>query len=144
MTARPGLSAFLGAAAARPFRWGAHDCQMWPADWVLGETGRDPAAAWRGRYRTWRGAERILRQGGGLVVLAGAGMARAGLAGIAPDLAADGDVGIVQASVTIGDRVCPREVGAIRVAGGWAVLTDGGCVVAPFAARAAWSVPCRR
>ncbi len=143
MTSRPGLSAFLGDAVARPFEWGAHDCQMWPADWVLSQTGMDPASAWRGRYRTWRGAERIIRKGGGLVAVATAGMAAAGLSDIAPDLARDGDVGIVRATVTIGDRIRDREAGAIRVAGAWAVLSDGGCVVGPFEVLTAWSVPCR-
>lgn len=144
MTARPGLSAYLGAAAARPWVWGAHDCQMWPADWVLAHTGRDPAAAWRGRYRSLSGATRILRAGGGPVAVVRAGMAGAGLAGIAPDAAADGDVGIVRATVTLGDRIRERDVGAIRVGDGWAVLTDGGCVVGPFDAVAAWRVPCPR
>lgn len=143
MTSRPGLSAFLGDAVARPFAWGIHDCQMWPADWVLSQTGMDPASAWRGRYRTWRGAERIIRDGGGLVAVAAAGMAASGLVAIAPDLARDGDVGIVRATVTIGDRIREREVGAIRVAGAWAVLTDSGCVVGPFDALAAWEVPWR-
>lgn len=144
MTARPGLSAYLGAAVARPWEWGVHDCQMWPADWVRSQTGQDPASAWRGRYRSLSGAERIIRRGGGLPALVSAGMGRIGLPEIAPALAEDGDVGLVHATVTIGNRVRVRDVGAIRVAGGWAVLTDDGCVVGPFEAVVAWRVPCHR
>lgn len=37
------------------------------ADWFLWRRGFDPAAEWRGRYRTALGAARILKRRGGLV-----------------------------------------------------------------------------
>ena len=61
------LSAFLRAASGRPFSWGEHDCLMWLADWIEARRGLDPAAEWRGRYRSERGAMRIVAEAGGMV-----------------------------------------------------------------------------
>lgn len=58
------LSAEVEAARTRPFEWGRHDCALWAADCVMAMTGNDPAACWRGRYRTALGAARILRRSG--------------------------------------------------------------------------------
>lgn len=61
------LPDFLRASGARGFAWGICDCCLWVADWVLVVTGRDPAAALRGAYRTPREAERIVAGFGGMV-----------------------------------------------------------------------------
>jgi hypothetical protein len=49
-------------ARNKPFRWGAHDCATFAFDTRLALTGEDAAKAWRGRYRTARGAHMVLRR----------------------------------------------------------------------------------
>ena len=52
----------IEAATGRPFAWGSHDCATWAFDVAASLTGQPSAAdAWRGRYRTARGAERVMR-----------------------------------------------------------------------------------
>jgi len=48
-------------ARDRPFQWGVHDCATWAFDVRLALTGIDSADAWRGKYRTEKGATRMLR-----------------------------------------------------------------------------------
>ena len=47
-------------AQGREFQWGKHDCVLFAADIVEALTGIDHAAEFRGRYRTPRGALRIV------------------------------------------------------------------------------------
>ena len=56
------LAAQVEAVRSRPFEWGQHDCATWAAEVRLAMTGQDAAAAWRGRYRSERGALRTLRR----------------------------------------------------------------------------------
>lgn len=58
------LSQYLGEVARTPFAYGRNDCALFAAGAVKAMTGVDPAAAWRGRYRTLRGGLRILRADG--------------------------------------------------------------------------------
>lgn len=44
------------------FRWGQHDCATWAFDVRRRLTGRDAAAAWRGRYSTAAGSVRVMRR----------------------------------------------------------------------------------
>lgn len=59
---RTRLLAAIGAHGRAPFAWGAHDCAILAADAVLAKTGTDPAAAWRGKYRTQLGGLRVLKR----------------------------------------------------------------------------------
>lgn len=83
----------------KPFCWGGHgggsDCCLFVCDCILAMTGRDPAAPFRGRYRTAGGAYRALRRycGGGLGDIAAA----CGYAEIAPAMAQRGDAVLVHA-----------------------------------------------
>jgi hypothetical protein len=43
------------------FEWGTHDCAMFAADAVLAVTGEDPAAEFRGKYKSESGAAKILK-----------------------------------------------------------------------------------
>ena len=52
----------LTAAEGHRFSWGSFDCALFASDWVLLATGHDPAAGFRGRYRTANGARRQLRR----------------------------------------------------------------------------------
>jgi hypothetical protein len=57
------LAAAVEAARDRAFVWGTHDCATWAFDLRRDLTGGDDTAAfWRGRYRTARGAARVLRR----------------------------------------------------------------------------------
>ncbi|MBU1040147.1 MAG: hypothetical protein KKF77_03485 [Proteobacteria bacterium] len=62
------LVAQVEAARQRPFAWGGADCCLTACDMVQAMTGVDPAAHFRGRYKTKAGAFRALKAfaGGGL------------------------------------------------------------------------------
>ncbi|MCR3909405.1 hypothetical protein NUK47_11520 [Aeromonas hydrophila] len=50
----------IQAASERPFCWGENDCCLFVADVCLAACDKDPAAEYRGRYRTEIGAKRVL------------------------------------------------------------------------------------
>jgi len=79
----------------KPFSWGESDCCLFVCDCILAMTGHDPAAPFRGRYRTALGAYRALRRycGGGLGEIAAA----CGYAEVSPSMAQRGDVVLVNA-----------------------------------------------
>jgi hypothetical protein len=57
------LAAAVDDARTRSFNWGTHDCATWAFDLRRELTGGDDTAAlWRGRYRTARGAARVMRR----------------------------------------------------------------------------------
>lgn len=56
------LADYIAACRARAFERGSFDCALFAADWVFDLTGIDFAAEYRGRYRTRRGADRLLRE----------------------------------------------------------------------------------
>ncbi len=57
------LAEAIEAARGRAFRWGQHDCAIWAFDLRRDLTGgEDVAGLWRGRYRTARGATRVMRR----------------------------------------------------------------------------------
>lgn len=56
------LGAYLRDCRGVPFAWGRHDCCTFVGGAVLAMTGVDHIAAFRGRYRTARGAVRALRR----------------------------------------------------------------------------------
>jgi hypothetical protein len=93
-----------------PFAWGSQDCCLFAADAVVAVTGGDPAAAWRGKYRTEAGAERLLGALGleGTVAQA---LADFGLQECPPAFAQRGDLAIVASGnlptvgVVLGDAV---------------------------------------
>lgn len=58
------ILAAMDAAAARAAVWGKDDCVLWVADILAPVLGYDPVAAYRGRYKTKRGALRLLGRGG--------------------------------------------------------------------------------
>lgn len=90
------LAELVEARRAEPFRWGAHDCCLFAADAVLALTGRDPAAAWRGRYATEAEAEAVLAEAGSLVETVALACAAAGLPEIpAPAAARRGDLALI-------------------------------------------------
>jgi hypothetical protein len=126
------LGAFLEQAGRKPFAWGGHDCLLFAADWCRIVAGCDPADAYRGRYATRLGAERILRREGGMLALAERTMTMLEVDG--PALA--GDVGVVIAPTTDGRFT---HVGAIFNGRLWTVLkVHAGLVAAPFTVVKSW------
>ncbi len=125
------LPEYLRAAALRPFGPGRCDCVLFACDWVAAATGVDPAAPWRGRYATARGAARIIARAGGLAALVAGGMARAGIP--ATDDPLTGDIAMIRAG--------NDDLMAIRTPLGWAVKTAAGVACVMAAPIAAWSVP---
>lgn len=61
---RPRLTEYVIAARARAFRPGAFDCALFAAGAIEAMTGIDPAASWRGGYRTLEDGEALLRSQG--------------------------------------------------------------------------------
>jgi hypothetical protein len=55
------LAATVAEWRARPFRWD-RDCARWAAACVIAQTGEDPLADLRGRYRTKREALQLLAE----------------------------------------------------------------------------------
>lgn len=58
------LSAYLAAREKAEFRFGKMDCALFAAGAVEAMTGEDPAAQWRGRYRSHAGSVRQIRKAG--------------------------------------------------------------------------------
>lgn len=54
------LSDFLARNGDRPFEWGEWDCALFCASAVEAMTGEDPAAEFRGTYRSERGSVRAI------------------------------------------------------------------------------------
>lgn len=58
------LRAWLISIHGRPIQPGHHDCCLFGAGAIEAQTGIDLAADWRGRYSTFVGGRRVLRQAG--------------------------------------------------------------------------------
>lgn len=56
------LAELVEAYRDTPFAWGVHDCCMWAARVVQAQRGDDPAAQWRGTYRTAREARALIER----------------------------------------------------------------------------------
>lgn len=129
------VAAYLSWAARQPKAWGEFDClQGFVSEWVRRQRGGDPAAAWRGRYRTAFGCDRLLRREGGLAAVLEAGAASAGLERIdAPEI---GCIAAVEAVTSRG----VEAVGAIRTPRGWACLSERGVMTISATPLAMWRV----
>lgn len=141
LTLPPRLGQFMETAGRTPFAWGRHDCLLFPAAWCRAVAGVDPAAGFRGRYRTELGARRILKREGGLLALASRQMDAAGLSAVDLGAIAAGDVGVVRAPTPKGEAA---HVGAVFTGVDWMVLGVRGLVFAGFIADAAWRPLCPR
>lgn len=129
------LSAFLGAAARKPFIYGAFDCCLWLADWVRqARGGADPAKGLRGRYRTEAGCKAILAREGGVEAVVARCADRAGLLETSEPLS--GDIGVAAVWTKGGADVA----GAICAGSRWAVLARNGLIFAPLIVHRAWRV----
>ena len=132
------LQEFLAALERRAWAWGEVDCTLAVADWVMAETGIDPAEPWRGRYRDAAGAGRLARAAGGYLAMVSGRMS--GL-GFAPTESPEtGDVAVVRAPVSVGTRVRLREIAAVRLGTWWVTRSRRGIAAGQFTVLAAWRV----
>ena len=125
------LARFLRSAAARPT--GSAPCLL-VADWIVEETGADPAASVRPMCATGAGVARLLKRRGGLAALMGSLLVEL------PEVA-DADVGDVAAIVLRTGECDGIAAAAIRTAHGWALATaEGVHVVSEAHVLRAWRV----
>lgn len=89
------LSQFLREASSCPFAWGQHDCLSWLGAWVAVRHGTNPADRFTRRYRTARGALRIIREHGSMGGVVRAAIEPMGL--VETDEPQAGDIAIVSA-----------------------------------------------
>ena len=124
------LSEYLCAASGRKFEWGRCDCVTFVCDWIVAQRGVDPAASFRGQYRSGLKAAENLADNGGIVEAVGKFFSSAGLA--ATKTPKPGDVGVV---------AMMRPTCAIYVGDGkWASKGRRGITVSVASPLAAWSV----
>lgn len=132
------LSNYLSAAAARGFAWGAHDCMLFAADWARARTGSDPAACWRGRYRSETEALQIVAEAGGMSALMGRALEALGWA--KADAPQAGDVGVFLVPTPNGRS---EVAGICGLHGQGAFVTKRGIAVARIQPVEAWTWPKR-
>ena len=89
---RARLADYLETVARAPFRPGRHDCALFVAGGIRAMTGHDPAAAFRGRYRTLAEGHALL-EAEGLDLVA---LAESLLPEVPPIMAWPGDVAILR------------------------------------------------
>jgi hypothetical protein len=112
------LHRYAASHMRTPFAWGEHDCVLFAADAVKAQTGVDRLAAYRGRWKTARGAARLLKRLGGM-----AAAVDQVLTPIAPSMAQRGDVaawrdadGRLQLAIVEGESLMgPGEAGLMRL-----------------------------
>lgn len=80
--------------ASKPMRYGEDDCLLFVANIDRAVTGNDPAFGVRARYRTKRGAARVMGRGG-VATMAERVAARCGWREIKPAKARAGDRGLI-------------------------------------------------
>jgi hypothetical protein len=88
---RSRLRAYVEQKARQNFRPGTHDCAMFVAGGVEAMTGTDPAAEWRGTYRSLKKARARLDEAGTDM----ASIAAAQLPEVEPIFAQEGDVAVL-------------------------------------------------
>lgn len=124
-------------AAEHPMQWGRDDCALWAADILRGVLGYDPAVRFRGRYKTRRGAVRVLGRAG-LLGATRAAARRHKWTRISPQTARPGDLGLTWTAVSghavLATVVC-RATGWFvgRNEAGWTALPADDVVIS-------WSV----
>lgn len=91
-----------------PFRWGESDCVIFTADVVEAMTGHDPASAVRGKYRSARGAAKMMKKHGYEDIQA---VMERHFSEIAPSLAGRGSVAIIMTDLgDFASAICAGEV----------------------------------
>lgn len=90
------LDIFNECQRTTPFEWGKNDCCLFAANWVALATGHDPAATYRGSYRSALGAARHLRKAGGIIAVADAQLTPFAVTRCQPAFAGRGSVVVAE------------------------------------------------
>jgi hypothetical protein len=111
------LDALIAERMNLPFQWGGHDCCIFAADAVLACTGEDPAADLRGAYSNEMQAAKVLREYGGVGMIAENRLAFS----VPASMARTGDIGLV--------KIAGRESLAVCTGMHWHCPGEAGLVV---------------
>lgn len=122
------LNDVIKAAQERPFSWGEFDCCLFAADCAVAVCGIDPAALYRGSYKTEAGAKRALKKNHGSLEAAW----DAHFARVAPAFIQRGDAAMYEAP---GGRSM-----AVFWAGEFWATTDEGVTKVVCTPLAAWRI----
>jgi hypothetical protein len=137
-----GVIAAMANAGRNVMEWGKDDCALWCADIVRDALGYDPAREYRGRYKTRRGAMRVLGRNGLKGLLTRTARYRHWKR-IRPTLAQPGDLGLAWTRLALPGRK-PTQVLATVIcrAPGWFVARNekGFTAVPARDVAMAWSV----
>lgn len=128
------LERAMAAAVGTAMVWGRDDCALFHGGVELAARGYDPCAAFRGRYKTQRGARRVLGRGGLPAAMRSAAR-RHGWRRVAPGKARIGDLGLM--------ALPDGAVAVVRLLhrGEWIGRNDFGWSMVPTdRVRVAWSV----
>lgn len=119
--------------AGKPMQWGVDDCALFHANVQFAVTGFDPCAEFRGRYKTRRGAHRVLGHGGLPAAMRRFARKHRWKA-INPSAARVGDIGLIPVgNATAFVRCLHRGEWIGRNVAGWSM-------VATKSVRLAWAV----
>jgi hypothetical protein len=131
----------MDSAGKNVMQWGVDDCGLWAADAVHEALGYDPAKDLRGRYRSRRGAMRVLGRDGLLGALRKVAR-RHKWKRINPEMARSGDFGLAWTVVETAKGKQPILATVICRAPGWFVgRNEKGFTGVPARdVAAAWSV----
>lgn len=120
---------YFDAAGRKPWLWGGgpsgfdgQDCTLFPADWVLRRSGRDPGDGIRGTYDDEASAVAVLCDGGGVEMFVETRLIRCGWSRTTEP--SDGDIGIVVAPLAPFGVF--GKIPAIRAGGLWVIRTMHG------------------
>lgn len=125
------LNAVIADKVRAPFKWGIHDCCLFALDCVDAQIGTEFAKGIRGKYRSQKGAYKLLEEVGGYeAYLRSLGFTKKPI-----EQAARGDVaflgGAMAWSVVVGDKVV-------------ATGPDGLVSLPIDKVLTVWSPPCRK
>lgn len=132
------LKDYIEKCSMSPWEWGEMDCVLFTAGWVIDQRGFDIASTIRGKYKTMREAQRLIKRMGGFVQGIGAYLDTVLERTASP---VTGDIGIVDAPLSMrGHMPVCGAVMAIRQGDLWVCRTAHGAVAADLQHIAAWRV----
>lgn len=110
---RARLAAEMDRQRRDPFVWGKHDCAIgFAAGIVLALTGEDLAAPYRGRYRTAKGAQKLLAEAGADTL---GDFISQHFHEVHPSQARVGDLGVVPSDGPINEAICMFDASGVVV-----------------------------
>lgn len=118
------LAEFLAENGALPYSWGATNCCLGPADWIVANGHADPAAAYRTHCESEAACRALIEGAGGVLPLFGNAVEQVGLTAIEAPVA--GAVGVIGSGSNIHRQWAALFDGArwqVRLQSGWVAFT---------------------